>query len=392
MKLVDVLVDYGSDPNHRCFDGSTPVHAAAFSGNQWILSKLLNAGGDLRLHDEKGRNPQAWALAAGKDRSTQMVEFIQRCTSHMKAIIQGFSYDLLKKIDSPQRLICSPPWFGSLIQGLVWNRSRVTVKELNLPTRPHCSRLRLADLLIAEQEHSSNLRHPNLLQLMAVCLSRDLKKIRLVYERITVGTLFSVLHERDNGVHRDMTRVPLPTQLYNWAAPEVILQKAATVKSDIYSFSMIIQEILTEYQKDAPDLDIKELKEMVAVKEMAEKAVSGQLLVPSWNPQSSLPFESKVENKATALPQPPVRGPESTYWQHIVEYRRENDELKGNTKFGKMENSDCDKNKHSRQTGLRSFTKLVEATSQHLIDELPPPAQELLDEIGISMSTKEKNV
>ncbi|XP_059127444.1 inactive serine/threonine-protein kinase TEX14 isoform X4 [Peromyscus eremicus] len=378
MKLVDVLVDYGSDPNHRCFDGSTPVHAAAFSGNQWILSKLLNAGGDLRLHDEKGRNPQAWALAAGKDRSTQMVEFMQRCTSHMKAIIQGFSYDLLKKIDSPQRLICSPPWFGSFIQGspnsspnrqlkpgiisaqniysfgfgkfyltpgmqltypgslpvigekeviqaddeptfsffsgpymvmtnLVWNRSRVTVKELNLPTRPHCSRLRLADLLIAEQEHSSNLRHPNLLQLMAVCLSRDLKEIRLVYERITVGTLFSVLHERrsqfpvlhmevivhlllqiadaliylhsrgfvhrslssyavhivsagearltnleymmesqDDGVHRDMTRVPLPTELYNWAAPEVILQKAATVKSDIYSFSMIIQEILTD--------------------------------------------------------------------------------------------------------------------------------------------------
>ncbi|XP_040605363.1 inactive serine/threonine-protein kinase TEX14 [Mesocricetus auratus] len=957
MKLVDVLVDYGSDPNHRCFDGSTPVHAAAFSGNQWVLSKLLNAGGDLRLHDEKGRNPQAWALAAGKDRSTQMVEFMQRCTSHMKAIIQGFSYDLLKKIDSPQRLICSPPWFGSLIQGspnnspnrqlkpgiisaqniysfgfgkfyltpgmqltypgslpvigekeviqaddeptfsffsgpymvmtnLVWNRSRVTVKELNLPTRPHCSRLRLADLLIAEQEHSSNLRHPNLLQLMAVCLSRDLKKIRLVYERITVGTLFSVLHERrsqfpvlhmevivhlllqiadaliylhsrgfvhrslssyavhivsagearltnleymmesqDNGVHRDMTRVPLPTQLYNWAAPEVILQKAATVKSDIYSFSMIIQEILTdnipwngldgsviketialgsyleadvrlpepyydivksgihakqknrtmnlqdiryilkndlkeflgaqksqpaesprmqsyeahpdvnpclgltsEYQKDALDLDIKELKEMgsqlhsptdhsiptgkttltpqvldpnlsaqepenpnvpsppalclteevrsptasqaslcsfeineiysgcldlgtdkgeewpetalspevdkpsqvdelpsleeeldkmerelhcfcedksfsevdtdlsfedgdwqsdsisslslseptredkgkisswsktdeyvskcvlnlkisqvmmqqnaewlkkleqeldelelaqkeldnqcrslwdaslrfanaefllavgppsltylppviqlseprqsengdywlalarspgterdfqeehfgknpekpgdcgwkpfiqvseessrdqsetnnqlptvcgpgkqntdeqlpsiqeakeslernrsqntkrisvgsvsseiyniksrnneddgethlkwkMAVKEMAEKAVSGQLLVP-WNPQSSLPFASKVENEATALPQPPVRGPESTYWQHIVEYQRENDEMKGNMKFGKMDNSDCNKNKHSRQTGLRSFTSI----------------------------------
>ncbi|XP_029423956.1 inactive serine/threonine-protein kinase TEX14 [Nannospalax galili] len=378
MKLVDVLVDYGSDPNHRCFDGSTPVHAAAFSGNQWILSKLLAAGGDLRLHDEKGRNPQTWALAAGKDCSTQMVKFMQRCTSHMKAIIQGFSYDLLKKIDSPQQLICSAPWFGNFMQGspnsspnrqlkpgiisalniysfgfgkfyltagmqltypgslpvigekeviqaddeptfsffsgpymvmtnLVWNKSRVTVKELNLPTHPHCSNLRLADLLIAEQEHSSNLRHPNLLQLMAVCLSQDLKKIRLVYERITVGTLFSVLHERrsqfpvlhmevivhlllqiadaliylhsrgfihrslssyavhivsagearltnleymmvsqDSGVHRDMTQVPLPIQLYNWAAPEVILQNAATVKSDIYSFSVIIQEILTD--------------------------------------------------------------------------------------------------------------------------------------------------
>ncbi|XP_071459204.1 inactive serine/threonine-protein kinase TEX14-like isoform X4 [Marmota flaviventris] len=307
-----------------------------------------------------------------------MVEFMQRCASHMQAIIQGFSYDLLKKIDSPQRLICSPPWFGGLMQGnpngspnrllkagvisaqniysfgfgkfyltggtqlaylgslpvigekeviqaddeptfsffsgpymvmtnLVWNGSRVTVKELNLPTHPHCSRLRLADLLIAEQEHSSKLRHPHLLQLMAVCLSQDLEKTRLVYERITIGTLFSVLHERrsqfpvlhmevivplllqiadalrylhsrgfvhrslssyavhivstgearltnleymmesqDSGIHRDLTRVPLPTQLYNWAAPEVILQKAATVKSDVYSFSMIIQEILTD--------------------------------------------------------------------------------------------------------------------------------------------------
>ncbi|XP_042821978.1 inactive serine/threonine-protein kinase TEX14 isoform X4 [Panthera tigris] len=268
-KVVDVLVDYGSDPNHRCFDGSTPVHAAAFSGNQWILSKLLDAGGDLRLHDEKGQNPQTWALTAGKERSTVMVEFMQRCASHMQAIIQGFSYDLLKKIDSPQRLISGPPRLGGLIQG--------------------------------------KLRHPHLLQLMAVCLSQDLEKTRLVYERITVGTLFGVLHERrsqfpvlhmevivhlllqisdalrylhsrgfihrslssyaihivsagearltnleymmesqDGRVHRDLTRVPLPTQLYNWAAPEVILEKAATVKSDIYSFSMIIQEILTD--------------------------------------------------------------------------------------------------------------------------------------------------
>uniref|UniRef100_A0A8C9J4S5 Inactive serine/threonine-protein kinase TEX14 n=1 Tax=Piliocolobus tephrosceles TaxID=591936 RepID=A0A8C9J4S5_9PRIM len=395
-KLVDVLVDYGSDPNHRCFDGSTPVHAAAFSGNQWILSKLLDAGGDLRLHDEWGQNPKTWALTAGKEHSTQIVEFMQRCASHMQAIIQGFSYDLLKKIDSPQRLVYSPPWFGGLVQGnpngspnrllkagvisaqniysfgfgkfyltgatqiaylgsllvigekeviqaddeptfsffsgpymvmtnLVWNGSRVTVKELNLPTHPHCSKLRLADLLIAEQEHSSKLRHPYLLQLMAVCLSQDLEKTRLVYERITIGTLFSVLHERrsqfpvlhmevivhlllqisdalrylhfqgfihrslssyavhivspgearltnleymleskDRGEQRDLTRVPIPTQLYNWAAPEVILQKAATVKSDIYSFSMIMQEILTD---DIPwnGLDGSVIKEAIVL-------------------------------------------------------------------------------------------------------------------------------
>ncbi|XP_006833698.1 PREDICTED: inactive serine/threonine-protein kinase TEX14 [Chrysochloris asiatica] len=395
-KLVDVLVDYGSDPNHRCFDGSTPVHAAAFSGNQWILSKLLDAGGDLRLHDEKGRSPQTWALTAGKERSSPMVEFMQRCAAHMQAVLQGFSCELLRKIDSPQRLVSSLPRFGGLMPGnptgspnrllkagviaaqniysfgfgkfyltggkhlaylgslpvigekeviqaddeptfsffsgpymvmtnLVWNGSRVTVKELNVPAHPHCSRLRLADLLIAEQEHSSKLRHPHLLQLMAVCLSQDLETTRLVYERITVGTLFSVLHERrsqfpvlhmevivhlllqisdalrylhtrscvhrslssyavhivstgearltnleymvesqDGSVHKDLTRVPLPAQLYNWAAPEVILQKPATVKSDIYSFSMIIQEILTD---DIPwnGLDGSVIKEAIVL-------------------------------------------------------------------------------------------------------------------------------
>ncbi|XP_061032366.1 inactive serine/threonine-protein kinase TEX14 isoform X5 [Eubalaena glacialis] len=395
-KLVDVLVHYGSDPNHRCFDGSTSIHAAAFSGNQWILSKLLDAGGDLRLHDEKGRNPQTWALAAGKERSTAMVEFMQRCAAHMQAIIQGFSYDLLKKIDSPQQLICGLPRFGGLMQGspngspnrllkagvisaqniysfgfgkfyltggmqlaylgslpvigekeviqaddepafsffsgpymvmtnLLWNGNRVTVKELHLPTHSHCRRLRLADLLIAEQEHSSKLRHPHLLQLMAVCLSQGLQKTRLVYERVAVGTLFAVLHERraqfpvlrmevivhlllqtsdalrylhsrgfihrslssyaihivstgearltnleymmesqDGGVHKDLTRVSLPTQLYNWAAPEVILQKAATVKSDIYSFSVIIQEILTD-SIPWDDLDGSVIKETIVL-------------------------------------------------------------------------------------------------------------------------------
>ncbi|XP_056670183.1 inactive serine/threonine-protein kinase TEX14 isoform X2 [Monodelphis domestica] len=377
-KLVDVLVDYGSDPNHRCFDGSTPVHAAAFSGNQWILSKLLDAGGDLRLHDEDGKNPQSWALSSGKERSTAMVEFMHRCASHMQAIIQGFSYDLLKRIDSPQRLICSPSRFGSLMHGnpdnspnrllkpgvvsskniysfgfgkfyltggtqlaylgslpvigekeviqaddeptfsffsgpymimtnLMWNGSRVTVKELNFATHQNCSKLRFADLLIAEQEHSSKLRHPHLLQLMAVCLSQDLEKTRLVYERINIGSLYSILHERrsqfpvlhmevivhlllqindalrylhsrgfvhrslssyavhivsagearltnleymiesqDGSVHKDLTRVPIPNVLYSWSAPEVILQKGATVKSDIYSFCIIIQEILTD--------------------------------------------------------------------------------------------------------------------------------------------------
>ncbi|XP_039364293.1 inactive serine/threonine-protein kinase TEX14 isoform X5 [Mauremys reevesii] len=377
-KLVSVLLDYGSDPNHRCYDGSTPVHAAAFSGNQWILSKLLDAGGDLRVHDKNGRNPQCWALSAGKESSAQMLEFIRRCASHMQAAIQNFPSDLLRKVGSSKVLVCNPSRFGGITQGnadspltrllkgeanssrniysfgfgkfyltgsrqlgylaslpiiwdkevvqaddeptfsfhtgpymimtnLMWGSSRVTVKELSLKPHQNCSKLRLADLLIAEQEYSSKLRHPHLLQLMAVCLSNDLEKTRLVYERVNFGSLYSILHERrsefpvlhmetivhlllqvndalrflhsrgfihrsltsyavqivsageakltnleymieskDGGDHSDLTRVPVPAQLYKWCAPEVILEKAATVKSDIYSFCIVMQEALTE--------------------------------------------------------------------------------------------------------------------------------------------------
>ncbi|XP_054250505.1 inactive serine/threonine-protein kinase TEX14 [Indicator indicator] len=392
-KIVDVLLHYGSNANHRCYDGSTPVHAAAFSGNQWVLSKLLDAGGDLRVHDEDGKTPQYWAMSAGKESSAQMLEFIQRCTLYMQAAIQNFPSDLLRKVGSSKALICCPSRFGGLVQGnvdsplgkflkggasaaknvysfgfgkfylagsghlgylsslpiigekdvvqaddepafsyhvgpymmmtnLMWGSSRVTVKELSFEPHQNCSKLRLADLLIAEQEHSSKLRHPHLLQLMSVCLSRDLEKTRLVYERVNVGSLYSILHERrtefpvlhmetllhmllqvsdalrflhshgfihrsltsyavqmlssgvaklcnleymieskDGGAHSDLTRVPVPVQLYRWCSPEVILEKAVTVKSDIYSFCVLMQEALTETPpwKGLEDSVIKQL-------------------------------------------------------------------------------------------------------------------------------------
>ncbi|NWX78838.1 TEX14 kinase, partial [Alca torda] len=377
-KIVDVLLDYGSDANHRCYDGSTPVHAAAFSGNQWVPSRLLDEGGDLRVHDKSGKNPQCWAMSAGKASSAQMLEFIQRCTFHMQAVIQNFPSDVLRKVGSSNALVCSPSRFGGLVQGsvdsplgrflkggataakniysfgfgkfylagsghlgylaslpiiggkdvvqaddepafsyhvgpymimtnLMWEGSRVTVKELSFEPHQNCSKLRLADLLVAEQERSSQLRHPHLLQLMSVCLSSDLEKTRLVYERVNFGSLYSILHERrtefpvlhmetilhmllqindalrflhsrgfihrsvtsyaiqivssgeaklcnleymieskDGGEHSDLTRIPVPVQLYKWCSPEVILEKVVTVKSDIYSFCTVVQEALTE--------------------------------------------------------------------------------------------------------------------------------------------------
>ncbi|XP_062363109.1 inactive serine/threonine-protein kinase TEX14 [Cinclus cinclus] len=392
-KIVDVLLEYGSDANHRCYDGSTPVHAAAFSGNQWILSKLLDEGGDLRVHDKEGKTPQFWALSARKESSAQMLEFIHQCTLHMQAAIWNLPSDLLRKVGSSKALICSPSRFGGLVQGnaeiplgkllkgqpsvakniysfgfgkfcltgsghlgylaslpiigekdvvqaddeqafsypvgpymtmtnLMWGGSRVTVKELSFQPQQSSWKLRLADLLLAEQEHCSKLSHPHLLQLMSVCLSSDLEKTRLVYERVHFGSLYSILHERraefpvlqtetilhillqildalrflhsqgfihrslssyaiqivssgeaklcnleymieskDSGEHSDLTRIPVPLQLFRWCSPEIILGKPGTVKSDVYSFCAVLQETLTESPpwKDVEDSAIKQL-------------------------------------------------------------------------------------------------------------------------------------
>ncbi|NXU02086.1 TEX14 kinase, partial [Buphagus erythrorhynchus] len=404
-KIVDVLLEYGSDANHRCYDGSTPVHAAAFSGNQWILSKLLDEGGDLRVHDKEGKTPQFWALSGRKESSAQMLEFIQQCTLHMQAAIWNLPSDLLRKVGSSKALICSPSRFGGLVQGnaeiplgkllkgqpsvakniysfgfgklldfpladalfqfcltgsghlgylaslpiigekdvlqadderafsypvgpymtmsnLVWGGSRVTVKELSCQPQQRSWKLRLADLLLAEQQHSSKLRHPHLLQLMSVCLSSDLERTRLVYERVHFGSLYSILHERraefpvlqtetilhillqiidalrflhsqgfihrslssyaiqivssgeaklcnleymieskDSGEHSDLTRIPVPVQLFRWCSPEIILEKPGTVSSDVYSFCAVLQETLTENPpwKDVEDSAIKQL-------------------------------------------------------------------------------------------------------------------------------------
>lgn len=46
----------------RCADGSTAVHAACLTCNLSILTRLVDAGGDLRLHDRDGKTPREWAM------------------------------------------------------------------------------------------------------------------------------------------------------------------------------------------------------------------------------------------------------------------------------------------------------------------------------------------
>jgi ankyrin repeat protein len=63
----------------RSLNGSTPAHAAAFAGHVRTLEKLIEAGGDLRLHDNEGRTPRDWALLQDDPKKKRrMIDFIEK--------------------------------------------------------------------------------------------------------------------------------------------------------------------------------------------------------------------------------------------------------------------------------------------------------------------------
>ncbi|XP_043371980.1 inactive serine/threonine-protein kinase TEX14-like [Dermochelys coriacea] len=369
--VARLFLRFRADPNHRCYDGSTPVHAAAFSCQRPLFAQVLEAGGDLRLHDQQGRTPQDWAEQAGSDQNAEVLAFIQQCRARMVGLTlhreQGATQTLSSRVeDSPRSLRSSlssllsaffwsldssgTDWSGrgpvvgfgqlcpsgplrpsfasvtpiadpdellraqaepdlsyengpyTLMSNCLWKGQFVTVRWLKPEppgSRPHGP----TDLLVAEQQHCSCLHHPQLLLLLAVSPSLDLCEVRLVFERVEMGSLYWALHQEapcppappsclaalrlllqlceallflhgQGYVHRALTshaiqlvrpglaklssleymrpraetgpRDPAPPpELYNWLPPEVIRDRPASTTSDLYSFCAVTQEIFT---------------------------------------------------------------------------------------------------------------------------------------------------
>ena len=57
----------------RGADGRTAIHAAAYSGNVAIVRLLVDAGGDLRLHDKAGRSAGDWAACRRESRQRSKI-------------------------------------------------------------------------------------------------------------------------------------------------------------------------------------------------------------------------------------------------------------------------------------------------------------------------------
>ncbi|XP_053462149.1 inactive serine/threonine-protein kinase TEX14-like [Nycticebus coucang] len=252
--VVQLLLAFGANPNHRCLDGSTPVHAGAFSGCSPVMLHLLQAGGDLRLHDQQGRTPRDWAEQGGVKQSWEVLELLQLCRAHISALVHGNELALaslgqlqarsgnslqgslssLWQTDRAQRLEQSGRspqvptlGFGQLSSlwplGLVTSVPLADPKELlpaqgepdrtyessshtlmaNLLWKGHSVTMRQLkapgtqpDVLLADLRHCSTLHHPNLLLLMALSPSADLSGLCLLFEPVWLGSLHVILHLR----------------------------------------------------------------------------------------------------------------------------------------------------------------------------------------------------
>ncbi|OBS72765.1 hypothetical protein A6R68_12636 [Neotoma lepida] len=252
---VRLLLASGANPNHRCLDGSTPMHAGAFSGRGLVLWLLLQAGGDLRLHDQQGRTPRDWAEQGDAKQSWEVLELLEWCRTHMSALVQsgelaptvslsqlqassGHSLcgslpslrlaqaDRALRQGQIRRSPLTPALgFGQLNSlqppALIMGIPLVDPKELaptqgepdrtyessshtlmaNLLWKGHPVTVRQLktpethpDVLLADLQHCSILHHPGLLLLMALSPSEDLSRLSLLFEPVWLGSLYILLH------------------------------------------------------------------------------------------------------------------------------------------------------------------------------------------------------
>jgi len=69
--ILKNLKNTGCSLDRRSGDRSTAMHAACLVGNTAVIRRLIEAGGDLRLHDRDGKTPRDWAMRLGDTKRRQ---------------------------------------------------------------------------------------------------------------------------------------------------------------------------------------------------------------------------------------------------------------------------------------------------------------------------------
>ncbi|XP_054481203.1 uncharacterized protein LOC129113089 [Anoplopoma fimbria] len=316
-KVTELLLCHGADPNHRCEDRSTPVHAGVLSCNPSVMSSLLDAGGDLRLHDWEGRSPFDWVRTVKQEGRARVCVI-----KPTQALAVPASIPLIRDSDLTQAN--DEPLLSFSCGSMTSMTKPNGVFQLQLEGLQGDSKNNegQSDSLSGPAPYGTRLLQ--LLQLMAVSLSDDLQRTSLVFEPVDVGTLHNLLHNRRvefpvlqdrwllsvmlqvceglQYIHRGglvmralsshsvvLTKlavakltglgfmvpssqrtcvkppphIDLPPSLHRWAAPEVIKQRLCTTQADIYSLCALIQELYTDCEPWGT-VDLDRIKQAMA--------------------------------------------------------------------------------------------------------------------------------
>ena len=65
-KVVDLLLSRGANPSAAVADGTTPLHWAAYLGDEEIIGAMVDAKAQVNARGESGRTPLHLAAAFGK--------------------------------------------------------------------------------------------------------------------------------------------------------------------------------------------------------------------------------------------------------------------------------------------------------------------------------------
>ena len=71
--MAQVLLDLGANPNLSAEDGTTPLIAAAATGQEFMVDLLIARGASTGLADHSGRTPLHFAARTGTNRMVQLL-------------------------------------------------------------------------------------------------------------------------------------------------------------------------------------------------------------------------------------------------------------------------------------------------------------------------------
>ncbi|KAL5018487.1 hypothetical protein ScPMuIL_004209 [Solemya velum] len=237
-----------------------------------------------------------------------------------------------------------------VMESMQWCQTPVTVKRIHSKSEE----VGAVDLLINEMEYMGKLRHPNVLLLMGACQTDNLDGLVVIYERVSMGSLFNYLHVKNgslplervkdiavqvcdamsfihgqnivhcsisshaiNFINQNSVKVgnfeymtesgkrcsfsmnTFKHTLFNWMAPEIMRKSYVNEQTDVYSFCAVLWEM---FKGEIPwsDLDAASTK-VKLIKEKAQLPTDSRNIPVMYKSLLKFGLQLKPENRGISF-------------------------------------------------------------------------------------------